>query len=54
MTTRCLAQAVILRCTTNVIDFPWVLENRLILYQLNITQQPSPQISQVINHKKAE
>ena len=48
MTTRFLAQAVILRCTKNVIDFPRVFEN------LNITQQPSSQISQVINHKKAE
>ena len=27
MTTRFLAQAVILRCTKNVVDFPWVLEN---------------------------
>ena len=27
MTKRFLAQAVILRCTKNAIDFPWVLEN---------------------------
>ena len=26
----------------------------LILYHLNVTQQPSSQILQVINHKKAE
>ena len=48
MTTRFLAQAVILRCTKNVIDIPWVFEN------LNVTQQRSSQILQVINHKKAE
>ena len=54
MTTRFLARAVILRCTKNVIDFPWVLENLNSLPTYNITQQPSSQISQVINHKKAE
>ena len=54
MTTRFLAQAVILRCTKNVTDFPWVYLQTLILYHLNITQQPSSQILQVINHKKAE
>ena len=31
MTARFLGQAVILRCTKNVIDFPWVFET-LILY----------------------
>ena len=45
MTTRFLAQAVILRCTKNVIDFPWVFENLNSL---------SPYPLQVINHKKGE
>ena len=51
--TRFLAQAVILRCTKNVIDFPWVFENLNSLSPY-VTQQPSSQILQVINHKKAK